>query len=232
MRARLVIWVAAAAVLGAGGAAVSGCGRQQPPDLVSGKELFSEKCGACHVLRRAGTAGAIGPNLDQAFDAARRAGLGEMTVDGVVRNQIAHPLKGSQMPADLVTGADARDVAAYVAMVAGQPGEDTGRLVQAGAAGATTGEQIFTAAGCNACHTLAQAGSQADAGPSLDDLAKVAGQRKGGLSPEEYVRESIADPDAFVVSGFQKGVMPGDYGDRLSKEQIDTLAAYLLGKGE
>ncbi len=75
----------------------------------------------------------MGPDLDEAFRYAREDGLGEQTVEGVVLRQIANVRRGSVMPANLVEGDDARDVAAYVAAVAGQPGEDTGALAEAGA---------------------------------------------------------------------------------------------------
>ncbi|MBA3299460.1 MAG: c-type cytochrome [Thermoleophilaceae bacterium] len=113
----------------------SGCGRGEEPDLINGKALFIGKgtCGACHVLSRAGTKGNRGPDLDQAFGPARNVGLGEKTVAGVVQEQIALVRRNSTMPKDLVTGEDARDVAAYVAQVAGQPGKDQGALANAGA---------------------------------------------------------------------------------------------------
>lgn len=123
---------AAAALAALVAVAASGCGREDP-DLVAGKQLFVERCGACHTLARAGTSGVNGPNLDEAFGPARRQGLGEGTVEGVTSDQIATPLRNSGMPAKLVTGEDADDVAAYVAAVAGQPGEDQGRLAAAGA---------------------------------------------------------------------------------------------------
>lgn len=112
--------------------AATGCGREEP-DVVTGKQLFVEKCGACHTLARAGTTGVNGPNLDEAFGPARRDGLGEGTVEGITLAQIGTPLRNSGMPAKLVTGQDAKDVASYVAAVAGQPGEDQGRLAAAGA---------------------------------------------------------------------------------------------------
>jgi mono/diheme cytochrome c family protein len=112
--------------------AASGCGREQESDMINGKDLFASKCGSCHVLSRAATKGTQGPNLDEAFGPSRRDGLGEKTVEGVVVRQIAHVRKNSSMPKDLVTGKDAKDVASYVAMVAGQPGKDTGALANAG----------------------------------------------------------------------------------------------------
>jgi plastocyanin len=54
------------------------------------------------------------------------------TVEGVVFDQIANPRRSSIMPEDLVTGDDARDVAAYVAEAAGIPGEDAGPLAEVG----------------------------------------------------------------------------------------------------
>jgi mono/diheme cytochrome c family protein len=125
-----ILALAAAAVCAA--AVAAGCGREESDDLVNGKTLFVERCARCHVLSRANATGVVGPNLDEAFGPARGDGLGEETVKGVVLRQISNVLRNSEMPADLVTGQDAEDVAAYVAMVAGQPGEDTGELAQAG----------------------------------------------------------------------------------------------------
>lgn len=114
------------------GLGATGCGRSHQPDLVNGKNLFAEQCQRCHVLERAGGGANVGPNLDEAFGPAREDGLGEDTVQGVVRRQIANVRRGSTMPADLVTGENAQDVAAYVAEVAGQKGKDTGALAAAG----------------------------------------------------------------------------------------------------
>ncbi len=113
---------------------LTGCG---PVDAgqneVNGKALFVEKCGSCHALERAGTAGTIGPDLDAAFRRARQDGRGQGTIAGVVEDQILHPRRGSRMPAGIVTGEDAEDVAAYVASAVAKPGEDTGQLAQVGA---------------------------------------------------------------------------------------------------
>jgi plastocyanin len=100
--------------------------------MANGKQLFVERCGSCHALARASTSGVTGPSLDEAFGPARRQGLGETTVEGVVLDQISNVLANSQMPPDLVKGEDAKDVAAYVAQVAGQPGKDEGKLATAG----------------------------------------------------------------------------------------------------
>ena len=93
-------------------------------DRAKGKELFKEKCGGCHTLADAGTQGQVGPDLDYAFLQSRRDGLGESSIVQVVRGQIAYPVTDPStgvpgMPADLVEGQDAEDVASYVGAVAG-----------------------------------------------------------------------------------------------------------------
>jgi mono/diheme cytochrome c family protein len=110
----------------------SACGRSEEPDLVAGKTLFSQKCGSCHALNRAGTKGTQGPNLDDAFGPARDKGLDSSTIEGVVHEQIGLVRRGSTMPEDLVKGEDARNVAAYVGEVAGLSGKDQGALANAG----------------------------------------------------------------------------------------------------
>jgi mono/diheme cytochrome c family protein len=203
---------------------LAACGRDEP-DLTTGKALFTQKCGSCHQLARAGTQGQTGPSLDAAFRAALDKGFTRDTIEGIVHRQILHPRRGSVMPADLVTGEDAKDVAAYVAYAAHRPGEDGGALAQAGLAGATSGEQIFTAAGCAGCHTFSKAGATGNIGPSLNDLANSP-DVKG--SPEDYVRQSVLEPDAVVTKGFQAGVMPSFKG-KLTDKQIQALVQYLLG---
>jgi mono/diheme cytochrome c family protein len=113
--------------------AVSGCGGNSSADLANGKKLFAGKatCGSCHTLARANTKGAVGPNLDNAFAADKRDGLGQSSIEGLVLDQIAHPRRGSAMPAGLVKGDKARDVAAYVAYAAARAGQDTGVLATA-----------------------------------------------------------------------------------------------------
>ncbi len=140
--ARRAFTVAAAATLTV---AVGGCQLvEDEEDLVNGKEQFVQTCGSCHALDRAGTTGVSGPDLDAAFARARADGFGQSTFQGVVHRQIEQPNSTTQtdpktgdelglMPADLVTGDDARDVAAYVAMAAARGGEDSGRLAEVGA---------------------------------------------------------------------------------------------------
>ena len=123
---------------------VSGCELKDDGDnLVNGKTLFAERCSSCHTLARAGAKGITGPNLDEAWQQADADGFGRSTYEGLVHRQILQPNRRAQvdpatgkglplMPANLVKGDDAQDVAAYVAFAAAKGGEDSGRLANAG----------------------------------------------------------------------------------------------------
>jgi plastocyanin len=133
-----------AGLLAAAGLAACGVVEHEP-NLIAGKRAFVEKCGSCHVLSRAGTKGTQGPNLDEAFRQSLADGMKRSTVEGVVHRQILIPNRNPQqdpesgddliaMPAKLVKGELALDVAAYVASVTAKSGEDSGRLADVGAA--------------------------------------------------------------------------------------------------
>jgi mono/diheme cytochrome c family protein len=204
------------------------CGRDEP-DLETGKAQFVAKCGSCHTLARAGTGGTTGPNLDTAFQTALADGIDRNTIEGIVHRQILHPRVDSVMPKGLVEGETANDVAAYVGYAAARKGQDSGQLASAGLAEAKTGDQIFTAAGCAGCHTFGPAGSNGTIGPSLDELKTQAGNIEPGKSAEEYVKESIEDPSAFIVKGYSN-VMP-QFKGKLTDQQIQALVQYILQTG-
>jgi len=128
--AATVAALAAVLVLAVVGA---GCGdvRDSTPNMANGKALFVAKCGSCHVLARADTKGVTGPDLDAAFAQSLADGLKRSTVKGVVHKQILYPDITGVMPAKIVKGQDAKDVAAYVAYAVARPGKDSGTLANA-----------------------------------------------------------------------------------------------------
>jgi cytochrome c len=77
--------------------------------------------------------------------------------------------------------------------------------------------------GCVGCHTLAGV-SAGRIGPDLTDLAARAGSRVPGLTATDYVRQSLGDPQAFIVEGF--GDQMPDLG--LTDQEIAVLTDYLL----
>lgn len=97
---------------------------------------------------------------------------------------------------------------------------------------AATGKTVFTGdGGCGACHKLADAGTTGGVGPDLTKLVADAKKYGKGQSAEAYIRQSIEDPNAFVVPGFPKGTMPGDFKTRLGPDKINALVQYLLKSG-
>jgi mono/diheme cytochrome c family protein len=204
----------------------SGCGTSSA-DTARGRVLFIQKCGTCHQMAEAGTTAQIGPNLDGAFAAARVAGEGGDTVEGIVKAQVEYPRPSNQnpavsMPADLVTGQDLEDVAAYVGLYAGVPGAAPPKVPGG------PGAQVFANNGCGGCHALAAAKSGGVTGPNLDEV--LPGQTAA------MVHESIVDPNKELVKGYPPNVMPASFEQTLSPKELEDLVEYLLesasgGKG-
>ena len=206
------ILAASAATLLAAGCGTGGPAPKQA-DTQSGQKLFVANCAACHTLAAANAHGTIGPNLDAAFAGARAQGFKQSSIEDVVLDQIrlgsgpvhdaVDPSKVEpSMPADIVKGQDAADVAAYVASVAGQNGAETVSPASLG----TNGKKVFQAE-CGSCHTLAAAGTSGTVGPNLDQLKP---------------------PDATVVRQVTNGggVMPAFKGT-LSQAQIEAVARFV-----
>lgn len=85
---------------------------------------------------------------------------------------------------------------------------------------------IREAPACSTCHSTEP--DKVIVGPSLAGIASRARERKPGMSAEAYLRESILEPNAYVVKGFSEGVMYQEFKGVLTGEEIDNLIAYLL----
>jgi mono/diheme cytochrome c family protein len=187
----------------------------------AGKQLFVQACGGCHVLADAGTAGTVGPNLDDAFAQARESGMTSATFTQVVKGQIEYPITETSTGAPGMPGIDttlphcddvegdafcvedqgqaASDIATYVGAVAG-----TGATAEK----PTDGKTIFTQT-CASCHTLADAGTTGTVGPNLD-----------AAKPSQAL---VVDR---VTNG--QGAMPS-FRDSLDEAQIQAVAEYVSG---
>ncbi len=216
---------------------LAGCSLKHPvTNLVTGKELFVAKCGACHTLAHAGTAGTRGPNLDDAFREDRANGYKSNSIEGLVDYWIQYPNSTGVMPAGLYRGQKAQDVAAYVAAVAAIPGHDTGALAQAGVVSGTSpaaGKSVFTGiGGCSSCHTLAAAHATGTVGPDLDvrlrsDCALPASKKIRGPTLKDCIHTAIIKPYAFIPSGYKAGIMPPDFSTKLKPSEIQALVNFL-----
>ncbi|HEU4945151.1 MAG TPA: c-type cytochrome [Solirubrobacterales bacterium] len=195
----------------------SGCGTSTA-DVERGRTLFVQKCGTCHAMAQAGTTGQLGPDLDDAFAAARAAGQTDSTIEGVVHAQVENPRPMTDnpavsMPAKIVTGQDLEDVAAYVGMYAGVPGAAPPKVPGG------PGAQVFASNGCGGCHTLAAAASGGTVGPDLDEV--LVGQTA------KMIEESIVDPNAKIAKGYSANVMPSNYETLISPAELKELVEFL-----
>ncbi|RMF61526.1 MAG: cytochrome c oxidase subunit II [Bacteroidetes bacterium] len=92
------------------------------------------------------------------------------------------------------------------------------------------GQLLYTQQTCNACHSV---DGSAGVGPTFKGLFGKQEQLEGGgtvLADEDYIRESIVNPTAKVVKGYNP-VMPASYGS-LPAEDLDALVAYIKSLGE
>jgi cbb3-type cytochrome c oxidase subunit III len=179
------------------------------------KALFQQKCAGCHALSAVGSTANIGPNLDDAFAQARSDGFKESAIANIVHDQIRFPgqyatsqnnpnyLKAN-MPANLVKGHDADDVAAFVAANAGVSGFAVAKTISG-----TNGKSIFKSQ-CASCHTLKDAGTTGTIGPNLDQLkppfAIVQNQVIHGGSVMPAFKGKLTDAQIMAVAKYVSSV--------------------------
>ena len=94
-------------------------------------------------------------------------------------------------------------------------------------------EEVILNAGCGACHAIGPIGEGHKVGPDLSDIGYQATGRIPGMSAEDYIRQSIVEPNYALAPVCPNGpclpnIMPKDYGARLTEAQIDEIVAYLL----
>lgn len=113
-----------------------------------------------------------------------------------------------------------------------EPAESGGETSSVG--DVANGERLFnesiigaaSAPGCITCHSLEP--GVVLVGPPQHDVGARAGTRVEGLSAEEYLRQSIVEPNAYIVEGYTADVMHQTYGEELTNTQINDLVAFML----
>lgn len=91
---------------------------------------------------------------------------------------------------------------------------------------AVRGQVLFTEKACLTCHVVATDAKLV--GPSLQGIGTTAATRQVGVSAEQYLIESIHDPNAYIVEGYVAGLMPQTYKETLSTAEVSDLVAYML----
>lgn len=107
--------------------------------------------------------------------------------------------------------------------------------VELPAGDAVRGEGLASTQGCVVCHVTTPTGPAWPASAGEPGIGSRAAARLSqtdysgnAATPEQYLLESIVLPNAYVVPGFQPGVMPQNYGETLTAQQVADLIAYLL----
>ena len=90
--------------------------------------------------------------------------------------------------------------------------------------------------GCSSCHILTTVGPAWATEGAVPGIVERAAERitqsdyaGAATTPEEYLIESVLLTDSYVVDGYQPGIMPGNYGQRITVQDMADLLAYMLG---
>ncbi len=228
---------------------------QRAEAIEVGASLFEINCSGCHGLKAEGVPGLAPPLNDRHFFTER---LKEVGWSGDLEDYIISTVSGGRListrPDQYVGGGkpampawseqyggplrddQIRDIAAFIMnfepTALGQvelagvptpalPAEEEGDPV-------ARGRQVFISSGCGGCHTI-EGISTGTAGPNLTKIGETAATRQPGLSAEQYLRESIVNPSAFMVEGYQP-IMPATFGQTLNQQQLEDLIAFLLAQ--
>ncbi|KAA3663640.1 MAG: hypothetical protein DWQ04_09815 [Chloroflexi bacterium] len=113
-------------------------------------------------------------------------------------------------------------------------GDSGGDAADGGGPSVANGEKLFkqtvigsaSAPGCITCHSLEE--GVVLVGPSHYDIAKRSEGVVPGMSVEEYIRQSIVEPNAHITEGYAEGVMYANYGTDIPAPNIDDIVAFML----
>ena len=231
---------------------------QEAQAIEVGAGLFENNCSSCHGKQGQGIPG-LCPPLNEAYfftDRLKDVGWGGTLEDYIVATVSSGRLVSTRPDQYVGGGSPAmpawsdhyggplredqiRDIARFVmnweATALGQitlvqvvePGQESADPV-------VRGQLLYNQNGCGGCHTLG-AISAGVIGPALTNIGTDAATMKEGMNAEDYIRESILDPNAFITPECPNGpcpesVMPQDWGTKLTEEQINDLVAFLLAQ--
>lgn len=214
-----------------------------PDDVADGYALWRDNgCVGCHTLY--GQGGAYAPDITHIYGQRGAGYLSEF----LVNPGAFHP-DARVMPRFGLTQSETDQLLAFLAwvdgneevtawsprpiVVNGMGGLGTG-VTSANQVSAsdedpavTRGRTLFSRspAICSTCHSLEP--GIVLVGPSLAGIADRAWHRIGGVPPQEYIRESILNPSAYLVDGFQD-VMQKNFAEVLTSDDINDLIAFLM----
>ena len=200
--------------------------------LFDGAQLFATNCSMCHGLDGAGD-GNVLRIMESRYEyepkvppdlTAVQASLDDATILDYINNGIQVEGKVTVMPPfrKLLSPHEIGMILGHVRTLEPVFAEDA---------------PLFITKGCGACHSIESVeGAAGNIGPDLTDIATVAATRVPGQTAEEYIRESILDPNAFVVPDCPTGpcgiptLMPLDISGTMEGEEYEDLVEFLLGQ--
>jgi mono/diheme cytochrome c family protein len=229
---------------------------QNAQNIEVGAALFENNCSGCHGVKGEGIPGLCPPLNDKHFftDRLKEVGWSGSLEDYIVATVSSGRLTstrpdqyaGQGIPAMPTWSQDyggplrpdqIRSIAAFIMnweptalgeiTLPKQPTPTPGATEQADPV--SRGKKVFQDMGCVGCHTI-EGVSSGTVGPNLTHIGTVAATRVDGMSAEDYIRQSVLQPSAHVVEGFPDNVMPKNFGERLSDQQLNDLLAFLLAQ--
>ncbi len=112
------------------------------------------------------------------------------------------------------------------------PGEELPEVVTETASdGPRDPAVLFASLGCAGCHNMNEeqsANNMGQPGPHMGNLPEVAGERVEGQDAHAYVYNSIVNPNEYVNEGYLSGLMPQNFGELLTEEELNALVDWLL----
>ena len=228
---------------------------QEAQAIEVGAYLYENNCSGCHGTRGEGIPGLCPPLNNRAFFTSRLTEVGwSGTLEDYIIATVSSGRLTSTRPDQYVGGGhpampawsdryggplrddQIRDLARYILNWRATAMEEV-ELVDISASVESDdplvrGESLFRQNGCGGCHALGSIGAGV-VGPNLNQIGTVAAERVSGMTAEEYVLQSIIKPNTFIVPECPGGpcaenVMPQNFADLLSDEQLNDLVIFLL----
>jgi len=222
---------------------------QEAQAIEVGAALYDNNCSTCHGKNGEGVPGLCPPLNDVNFFQGR---LTEVGWAGSLEDYVVATVSSGRLTStrpQLYAGGGRPAMPAWSERYGGPLREDqirniaryilnweataTGEVVLTQVEGAydpndplSRGQKVYTENGCGGCHTLGSL-SAGVVGPNLTQIGTHAATRIEGTAAEDYIRQSILNPNAYIVEGFPENVMPQNFGEILTEEQISDLVAFL-----
>jgi len=210
-------------------------------EVETGAAIFEEFCFPCHGVKGVGIPG-VAPALNDAHFFTNR--LQEIGYPGSLESYVKSTIAGGR-PIQSAEGPYPQNMPAWSTEFGGPLRHDQveavaayvlhwGEFYKEGSEAplpATSvecdtpeecGQVLFQTLGCVGCHVIAGEGGAV--GPELTNVI--------GEQGEDFVRQSILNPNAVITEGFQPNIMPQNFDERLSDDDLNSIIAYLASVGQ